>query len=158
MKNILYIIMGLIVLIIEIAIANKFPISGATVDLLLIYTIILSKKTDVKTNFIVVIALGFIKDILIGSKFGVNIAILVMVAAVMRFTRDKIYEYRHIYPIVMISAGTLIQCISYAGVSAIYYNALTLPAILVLILKKVILNCAFGLLVYESTCNAFEKI
>ncbi|MGB5822777.1 MAG: hypothetical protein WBH44_01790 [Proteocatella sp.] len=158
MKNMLYVVIGLIVLIIEIAIANKFPIFGGTVDLLLIYTIILSRKTDVKTNFIVVVTLGFIKDILIGLKFGVNIAILVMVAMVIRFTKDKIYEYQYLYPIVMISMGTVIQCLSQAAVSAVYYNSFTIPAIMGLIVKKVLLNCAFGLLIYESTCSALDKI
>lgn len=158
MKNMLYVVIGLMILIIEIAIFNKFPVFGTTVDLLLIYTVILSRKTDVKTNVIVVIALGFMKDILIGLNFGVNIAILIMVAMVIRFTKDKIYEYQYLYPIVMISMGTIIQCLSYVAVSAIYYNSLTVSAIFLLMLKKVLLNCAFGLLIYESTCSAFDKI
>lgn len=158
MKNTLYIVVGLIVLMIEIAVTNQLPVFGVTVDLLLIFTIILSRKSDVKTNIIVVVALGFIKDVLIGLKFGVNIVILVMVAVAIRFTRDKIYEYRYLYPVILITIGTLIACLSYAAISAVYYNALAIPAMMVLIIKKVVLNCAFGLLVYESTCSAFDKI
>jgi len=158
MKNMLYAVIGLMILITEIAISNKFPIFGTTVDLLLIYTIILSIKTDVKTNVIVVVALGFIKDIMIGLNFGVNIAILVMVAMVIRFTKDKIYEYQYLYPIVMISLGTIIQGFSYAAVTAIYYQNLAASVIFLLMAKKVLLNCAFGLLIYESTCSAFDKI
>ncbi|MBP7907690.1 MAG: rod shape-determining protein MreD, partial [Proteocatella sp.] len=65
MKNILYILAGLLILIAEIAVTNKFPIFGATPDLLLVYIVILSRNTDAKSNFIVAAALGFIKDILI---------------------------------------------------------------------------------------------
>ena len=86
MKNILYILAGLLILIAEIAVANKFPIFGATPDLLLVYIVILSRNTDAKSNFIVAAALGFIKDILIGLRFGANIIIFCVVAVVIRFT------------------------------------------------------------------------
>ncbi|WP_028829441.1 rod shape-determining protein MreD [Proteocatella sphenisci] len=158
MKNILYIAVGLIILIAEIAIANKFPIFGATPDLLLVYIIILSKNTDAKANFIVAVTLGFIKDVLIGLKFGVNIIVLCAVSVFIRFAKDKIYEYIYIYPSIMITLGTIIQILVHAGISQVFFSSITLSTLLVLIVKKSIINCVLGLLIYEPACKAFDKI
>ena len=158
MKNILYIVVGLLILIAEIAVTNKFPIFGATPDLLLVYIVILSRNTDAKSNFIVAAALGFIKDILIGLRFGANIIIFCVVAVVIRFTKDKIFEYRYLYPSVMIALGTIIQVSVQAGVSQIFFSSVSFSAFMILLAKKAILNCIFGLLIYEPACNAFEKI
>ena len=158
MKNILYILAGLLILIAEIAVANKFPIFGATPDLLLVYIVILSRNTDAKSNFIVAAALGFIKDILIGLRFGANIIIFCVVAFVIRFTKDKIFEYRYLYASVMIALGTIIQVSVQAGVSQILFSSVSFSAFMILLSKKVILNCIFGLLIYEPACSAFEKI
>lgn len=51
--------------------------------------VILSRNTDAKSNFIVAAALGFIKDILIGLRFGANIIIFCVVAFVIRFTKTR---------------------------------------------------------------------
>jgi len=158
MKNILYIAAGLIILIAEIAVANKFPIFGATPDFLLVYIIILSKNTDVKANFIVACTLGFIKDVLIGLKFGINIIVLCTVSVFIRFTKDKIYEYRYIYPSIMIILGTTIQILVQAGVSQVFFSSVTLSTLLVLVVKKSIINCVLGFLIYEPACKAFDKI
>ncbi|MGL5258127.1 MAG: rod shape-determining protein MreD [Proteocatella sp.] len=158
MKNILYIFVGLLILILEISVANSYPIWGVNLDLLLIYVIILSKNTDAKSNFIVAVALGFFKDILIGLKFGVNIIILILVSALVRFTKDKIYEYRHIYPIILITIGTFIQCICYFAAANIWYSGAELSLFSVIFMKKLILNSILGIFVYESSCNIFDKI
>lgn len=158
MKNILYIFVGLLILILELSVANSYPIWGINLDLVLIYVIILSKNTDAKSNFIVAIALGFFKDILIGLKFGVNIIILILVSALVRFTKDKIYEYRHIYPIVLIALGTFVQCICYFVVANIWYSGAELSLLSVIFIKKFILNSILGIFVYESSCNIFDKI
>lgn len=158
MKNILYILAGLLILILEISITNDYPIFGVNIDLLLVYIVILSKNTDAKSNFIVASALGFLKDILIGLKFGTNIIILVLVSVLIRFTKDKIYEYRNIYPAVLIILGTIIQCVGYFIVANIYYTGSDLSMFSLILLKKVILNCILGIVVYESACNVFDKI
>lgn len=158
MKNILYILAGLLILILEISITNDYPIFGVNIDLLLVYIVILSKNTDAKSNFIVASALGFLKDILIGLKFGTNIIILVLVSVLIRFTKDKIYEYRNIYPAVLIILGTVIQCLGYFVVANIYYTGSDLSMFSIILLKKVILNCIVGIVVYESACNVFDKI
>lgn len=158
MKNILYILAGLLILILEISITNDYPIFGVNIDLLLVYIVILSKNTDAKSNFIVASALGFLKDILIGLKFGTNIIILVLVSVLIRFTKDKIYEYRNIYPAVLIILGTVIQCLGYFVVANIYYTGSDLSMFSIILLKKVILNCILGIVVYESACNVFDKI
>ena len=158
MKNILYILAGLLILILEISITNDYPIFGVNIDLLLVYIVILSKNTDAKSNFIVASALGFLKDILIGLKFGTNIIILVLVSVLIRFTKDKIYEYRNIYPAVLIILGTVIQCLGYFLVANIYYTGSDLSMFSIILLKKVILNCILGIVVYESACNVFDKI
>ena len=158
MKNILYILAGLLILILEISITNDYPIFGVNIDLLLVYIVILSKNTDAKSNFIVASALGFLKDILIGLKFGTNIIILVLVSVLIRFTKDKIYEYRNIYPAVLIILGTVIQCLGYFVVANIYYTGSDLSMFSLILFKKVILNCILGIVVYESACNVFDKI
>lgn len=158
MKNILYILAGLLILILEISITNDYPIFGVNIDLLLVYIVILSKNTDAKSNFIVASALGFLKDILIGLKFGTNIIILVLVSVLIRFTKDKIYEYRNIYPAVLIILGTIIQCVGYFIVANIYYTGSDLSMFSLILFKKVILNCILGIVVYESACNVFDKI
>lgn len=158
MKNILYILAGLLILILEISITNDYLIFGVNIDLLLVYIVILSKNTDAKSNFIVASALGFLKDILIGLKFGTNIIILVLVSVLIRFTKDKIYEYRNIYPAVLIILGTIIQCVGYFIVANIYYTGSDLSMFSLILFKKVILNCILGIVVYESACNVFDKI
>ena len=158
MKNILYILAGLLILILEISITNSYPIWGVNIDLLLVYIVILSKNTDAKSNFIVASSLGFLKDILIGLKFGTNIIILVLVSILVRFTKDKIYEYRNIYPAVLIILGTIIQCVGYFLVANIYYTGSGWSVFFLILLKKSILNSILGIVIYESACNVFDKI
>ena len=158
MKNILYILVGLLILILEISVTNNYPILGVNLDLLLVYIIILSVNTDAKSNFITAGALGFFKDILIGLKFGTNIVIMLLVVAVIRFTKDKIYEYRNIYPAVLITIGSIIQCICYFLISNMYYTGVEMNIFFLILLKKTILNCILGIVFYESACNVFDKI
>ncbi len=158
MKNILYILVGFLILILEISVTNNYPILGINLDLLLVYIIILSVNTDAKSNFITAVALGFFKDILIGLKFGTNIVILLLVVAVIRFTKDKIYEYRNIYPIVLITIGSVIQCICYFVISNIYFTGTEMNVFFLILLKKTVLNCVLGIMFYESACNVFDKI
>lgn len=158
MKNAFYVVLGLLVMIIELSVTNKFPFMGVTADLFILYVMILSLETDAKTNFIVVVILGFIKDILLGTVLGINIAAFVVTTFVVRFAKDKIYDKRIIYPLIMMITATIIQSTVFGVSSMMFFNGLAFDTFLTVAGSKIVLNGIICLMVYAPLRNLFSKI
>lgn len=92
MKRIVLTLIGLLLIILELTLSNKFKILGTNLNLLFVYAIALALNVDTKTNYTCIVILGFIYDLLISRYFGVNLVILLALTALARVLIDKLYE------------------------------------------------------------------
>lgn len=92
MKRIVLTLIGLLVIILELTLSNKFKILGTNLNLLFVYAIALALNVDTKTDYTCIVILGFVYDLLISRYFGVNLIILLALTALARVLIDKLYE------------------------------------------------------------------
>ena len=90
MKRILLFLIGVLIVIVEGSITNYVDILGVSVNFLLIYITIISLYLDDIEAVTIAVLLGFVKDIALGSIFGVNALILAVVAYGISNLNDKI--------------------------------------------------------------------
>ncbi|MFR3558731.1 MAG: rod shape-determining protein MreD, partial [Paraclostridium sordellii] len=76
MKRVLLFLIGVLIVIIEGSITNHLIFLGVSINFLLIYITIISLYLDDIESGIIAILLGFVKDIALGSIFGVNALVL----------------------------------------------------------------------------------
>lgn len=158
MKILVYALIGLVVLLIELGVTNHFLIFGVTIDLLLIFTILMSQKTDFKTNIFVALILGGIKDIIVSTVFGVNIVIMALTVFLIRSAKDKIYENRIWTPIVMITLGTIGNTLVYYLASLVFYNGVLISGLFIVTFKSIILNLIISLFIRTPFMKLFNQL
>lgn len=158
MKILVYALIGLVVLLIELGVTNHFLIFGVTIDLLLIFTILMSQKTDFKTNIFVALILGGIKDIIVSTVFGVNIVIMALTVFLIRSAKDKIYENRIWTPIVMIALGTVGNTLVYYLASLVFYNGVLISGLFIVTFKSIILNLIISLFIRTPFMKLFNQL
>ena len=92
MRNILIFLIGILIIVVEGSITNYFQIAGSSINFLLIYMTIISLYLDEMEVGILGALIGFVKDISIGSIFGVNALILATISYSISHLKDKIYK------------------------------------------------------------------
>lgn len=88
MKKVLFCLLGIVFMIIENSIINYIDIFGISFNLVFIYVIIIFFYLDELEGGIIVVIIGFIKDIIVGGIFGVNVLILFIIVYVIGYMRD----------------------------------------------------------------------
>ena len=149
MKNILVFLIGLFLIFLEAFFTNHIS-SFVSVDLLLVYVILISLYIDKSNAMVTVGLLGLISDLLVGGIVGIN-ALLFMAASYFISTVEKsIFKDKKIIVIFLVFIISLIYSLINAVVSAIFY----VPVPLLVVLFKAIvlipiLNVAIGLLAHS---------
>ncbi|GAA0101184.1 MAG: rod shape-determining protein MreD [Paraclostridium bifermentans] len=111
MKRILLFLIGVLIVIVEGSITNYVDILGVSVNFLLIYITIISLYLDDIEAVTIAVLLGFVKDIALGSIFGVNALILAVVAYGISNLNDKIYKNSYITVFALVFITSLIDSI-----------------------------------------------
>lgn len=111
MKRILLFLIGVLIVIIEGSITNYISIFGVSVNFLLIYMTIVSLYLEDIEAVTIAILLGFVKDIALGSIFGVNALILAVIAYGISNLKDKIYKNSYITVFALVFITSLIDSI-----------------------------------------------
>lgn len=111
MKRILLFLIGVLIVIIEGSITNYVDFLGVSINLLLIYITIISLYLEDVEASILAILLGFVKDIAMGSLFGVNALVLAVVAYGISNLKDKIYKNSYITIFALVFISSLIDSI-----------------------------------------------
>ncbi|WP_373598805.1 rod shape-determining protein MreD [Paraclostridium bifermentans] len=111
MKRIILFLIGILVIILEGSITNHIDILGVSINFLLIYITIISLYLEDIEAGILAILLGFIKDIAVGSVFGVNGLILGVIAYGISKLKDKIYKNSYITIFALVFITSLVDSI-----------------------------------------------
>lgn len=135
MKNIVVFLIGLFLIFLEAFFTNHIS-SFLSIDLLLIYIILISLYMDKSYALIEVGLLGLLSDLVVGGIVGIT-ALLFMAASYFISTVEKsIFKDKKLIVLFLVFVISIVYSIINAVVSAIFY--VPVPLILVL-LKGVIL-------------------
>ena len=158
MKNIVVFLIGLFLIFLEAFFTNHIS-SFLSIDLLLIYIILISLYMDKSYALIEVGLLGLLSDLVVGGIVGIT-ALLFMAASYFISTVEKsIFKDKKLIVLFLVFVISIVDSIINAVVSAIFY--VPVPLILVL-LKGVILipllNVGVAFLAYSLFGDLLMKL
>ena len=158
MKNIVVFLIGLFLIFLEAFFTNHIS-SFLSIDLLLIYIILISLYMDKSYALIEVGLLGLLSDLVVGGIVGIT-ALLFMAASYFISTVEKsIFKDKKLIVLFLVFVISIVYSIINAVVSAIFY--VPVPLILVL-LKGVILipilNVGVAFLAYSLFGDLLMKL
>lgn len=158
MKNIVVFLIGLFLIFLEAFFTNHIS-SFLSIDLLLIYIILISLYMDKSYALIEVGLLGLLSDLVVGGIVGIT-ALLFMAASYFISTVEKsIFKDKKLIVLFLVFVISIVYSIINAVVSAIFY--VPVPLILVL-LKGVILipllNVGAAFLAYSLFGDLLMKL
>ena len=158
MKNIVVFLIGLFLIFLEAFFTNHIS-SFLSIDLLLIYIILISLYMDKSYALIEVGLLGLLSDLVVGGIVGIT-ALLFMIASYFISTVEKsIFKDKKLIVLFLVFVISIVYSIINAVVSAIFY--VPVPLILVL-LKGVILipllNVGVAFLAYSLFGDLLMKL
>lgn len=158
MKNIVVFLIGLFLIFLEAFFTNHIS-SFLSIDLLLIYIILISLYMDKSYALIEVGLLGLLSDLVVGGIVGIT-ALLFMAASYFISTVEKsIFKDKKLIVLFLVFVISIVYSIINAVVSAIFY--VPVPLILVL-LKGVILipllNIGVAFLAYSLFGDLLMKL
>lgn len=145
MKKIVITLMGLILILIQLTITNRLKPLGVSIDLLLIYAVIMAVYLDTKTSYICVSILGIVQDSLISTVVGVNLVILLLTTYVVKLFIDLLHEEKLWSIALLFLFASLISVSIHFLVNQIFFVALGHEQYLNILLKKTALNIGIGL-------------
>lgn len=111
MRNIVLFLIGVLIVIVEGSITNYLKIADVSINFLLIYMTIISLYLDEMEVGILGALVGFVKDISIGSIFGVNALVLATIAYGISHLKDKIYKNSYITVFAIVFITSLVDSI-----------------------------------------------
>lgn len=111
MRNIVIFLIGILIILVEGSITNYFQIADVSINFLLIYMTIISLYLDEIEVGILGILIGFVKDISVGSIFGVNALVLATISYGISHLKDKIYKNSYITVFALVFITSLVDSI-----------------------------------------------
>ena len=157
MKRILLCILGIFIIIIQNSIINYLSIFGMTINLVLIYLVIISLYLEELESGIIGAILGIILDSSVGGVFGSNALILFALSYMVSYMRDKVYKESLVMIFTIILISTLIYCGCSFLLAKNLYNVCNFTSIIKIIVVP-ILNSLVGLLIYKVFRNPILKL
>lgn len=158
MKNIVVFLIGLFLIFLEAFFTNHIS-SFLSIDLLLIYIILISLYMDKSYALIEVGLLGLLSDLVVGGIVGIT-ALLFMAASYFISTVEKsIFKDKKLIVLFLVFVISIVYSIINAVVSAIFY----VPAPLILVLLKGViliplLNVGVAFLAYSLFGDLLMKL
>ncbi|WP_066070552.1 rod shape-determining protein MreD [Alkalithermobacter thermoalcaliphilus] len=107
MRNLLVLLLGVVILILENSIFNYMNIFKVSINFLLIYMVFVSLSLDKKQGAFTGLILGIIKDISVGKFLGLNAFILFVVGYVLGILKDKVFKENIFTVLVLVIFSTI---------------------------------------------------
>ena len=148
MKKILLCILGFFIIILQNSIINYLSVFGMTINIVLIYLVIISLYLDELESGIIGAVLGIILDSSVGGLFGSNGLIFFGLAYMVSYVKDKVYKESPIMIFTIILGATFIYCGLSFLLSKTIYNVCQLTSIIKIVVVPII-NSLIGILVYK---------
>ena len=145
MKKILLCILGFFIIILQNSIINYLSVFGMTINIVLIYLVIISLYLDELESGIIG---AIILDSSVGGLFGSNGLIFFGLAYMVSYIKDKVYKESPIMIFTIILGATFIYCGLSFLLSKTIYNVCQLTSIIKIVVVPII-NSLIGILVYK---------
>lgn len=157
MKRILLCILGFLIIIIQNSIINYLSIFGMTINIVLIYLVIISLYLGELESGIIGAILGIILDSSVGGVFGSNALIFFVLSYMVSYLKDKIYKESLIMIFTIILLTTFIYCGCSFLLAKSLYNVCKFTSIIKIIVVPII-NSLVGILVYKIFKNQILRL
>ncbi|KGF13381.1 rod shape-determining protein MreD [Peptostreptococcus sp. MV1] len=158
MKNILVFLIGLFLIFLEAFFTNHIS-SFVSIDLLLVYIVLISLYLDKNYAIVVVGLLGLISDLVVGGVIGIT-AVLFMGSSYFISTVEKsIFKDKKVIVSFLVFVISLVYSVINAVVSAIFF--VPVPLVLVLIKGLILipfLNVVVAFLAYVLFGDLLMKL
>ena len=148
MKKVLLCILGFFIIILQNSIINYLSVFGMTINIVLIYLVIISLYLYELESGIIGAILGLILDSSVGGIFGANALIFFAIAYMVSYIKDKVYKESPIMIFTIILGTTFIYCGISFLLARVLYNVCTFTSIIKILIIP-ILNSLVGILVYK---------
>ncbi len=159
MKNIILILIGIFIIIIENSIVNYIDIFNISLNVSIVYISIISLFVKRNEGALIGLILGILKDILIGRFMGINALVFFVVGCLYGILQDKIFKE---------NVTTILILTFFSSVLDSSVNCLLLKSsfasekILFSLIKGFVfipvLNTVFALLIYKVLIDFVKKI
>ena len=157
MKRVLLCILGVFIIILQNSIINYLSIFGMTINIVLIYLVIISLYLEQLESGIIGAILGLVLDASVGGIFGSNALILFVLSYTVSYLRDKVYRESLVMIFTIILGATLI----YNGASFLFakslYNVCKFTSIIKIVGLPVV-NSLVGIILYKIFENQILKL
>ena len=157
MKRVLLCILGFLIIIIQNSIINYLSIFGMTINLVLIYLVIISLYLGELESGIIGAIFGIIIDFSVGGIFGTNALIFFVISYMVSYLRNKVYKESSIMIFTIILASTFIYCGASFLFAKLLFNVCKFTWIIKIILVPII-NSFVGVLLYKIFKNPILKL
>ena len=114
MKNVIYILFGFFILLLELILFNRVSLFGISANILIIYIATLSIFTSLDRVLFVSLFLGLGKDFVFERIFGLNAMILIMLGILFGRLKESIYKEKWTIPIFLSGISSVIYMLIYS--------------------------------------------
>lgn len=159
MKNIILILIGIFIILIENSIMNYIDIFNISLNASIVYISIISLFVKRNEGALIGLILGLLKDILIGRFIGVNALVFFVIGYLYGILQDKIFKENitTIFILTLFSSlfDSLVNCL-------LLKSSFESEKILFSLVKGTffipILNTIFALIIYKALINFVKKL
>ncbi|WP_454964495.1 hypothetical protein [Filifactor alocis] len=120
MKNIIYILFGFFIMLLELIFFNRVSLFGISANILIIYIATLSLFTSLDRVLFVSLLLGLGKDFIFERIFGLNAMILIVLGILFGRVKGSIYKDNWTIPLFLSSISSIIYMFIYSIFYKIY--------------------------------------
>ena len=114
MKNVIYILFGFFILLLELILFNRVSLFGISANILIIYIATLSIFTSLDRVLFVSLFLGLGKDFVFERIFGLNAMILIILGILFGNLKGSIYKEKWTIPIFLSGISSVIYMLIYS--------------------------------------------
>lgn len=159
MKRFLLCLIGILIVIIEGSITNYIDLCGVSINFVLIYCTIISLYLNDLEAGIIGTIIGLIKDISIGSIFGINVLVLFTVCYGISTLRNKIYKESFVTIATLVIVTSIFDSMVNITATTLVYNSY---GILTMVLKGIVviplINSILSLIIYSFFKKSILKL
>lgn len=120
MRNLIFFIIGLAVILVELFFLNNLYIVSINVNLLLIYMVYIALFSEMDKVLFLALLMGLAKDFTVERIVGVNALIFIMIALTIRKLQEVIYKDKPMTPFLFILLSSLLYSVAYIVLYKLY--------------------------------------
>ena len=159
MRKAILILIGITVLILENSIFNYIKVFGISANISIVYVCIVSLFVKDNEGALIGIILGILKDILVGSIFGINGLVYFIIGYMYGKLRDKIFKERIITVAILVYFAIVFQSIANLFVlNDVFNNSEFIYALIKSLIISPMINVFVGAIVNNWLVEFVKKL